>query len=984
MNRRRVIVVVSDPRDAEGLPPEQVTSADRYLEGGEGLADARCVVVNLCRSTRYGSKGYYVSLLADARGQQVLPSLETVQGLADPYGRFRALQEAGVETVDAAEMRVRHRSAELPHPGDPPHAPEEEDASPRTFPVPLVRGEDGECRPATRDEVAETLVLLGECDDPRFARAARAVYREWPAPVLRLQMVHEDEAWKVTQVAAVPPHHLSTEERASLVEALADEARVLRRGRAAPRETVRASIAVLVDPGDPFSPSSPETIDRLERVAARMNVHVHRLGLGELRKLPEYDALFIRALTGVAEPAFQFALRAEALDIPVVDDSQSIIRCSNKVFLEELLRREGIPTPRTRIVTAHTPWKQIAELGLPFVIKLPDGSFSSAVHKVASREEYRRLSAEMFRRSPLIIAQEWLPTDFDWRVTVLGGRLLFAARYHMARGHWQIRSEKRGTERYGKVEAVPRADAPAHVVETAIRAARLIGDGLYGVDLKETADGPVVIEVNDNPNLDVGYEDVADGAAVYEDLVEYFVRRVEETPPAVNGHANGDGDASNEDAAALERIRRPIPLRASTSSAEREYRTFEVAGVELEYAVVDRDLNVASLVEPAFRVLAGRGTSDIELGAVGFSNEIADHVFEVKTTAPVRSLADAEAALAEGVQRFAAVLRDEFDARLMPTGMHPWFDPRKGRLWARSGGRIYRTYERLFDVRTHGWMNVQSAHLNLPFGDERETLAMHTAAALLVPYLPAISASSPMHDGDLQPSADARLAWILEHQARIPESCGQLVPEYVDSFAAYRRQILQPMYAALDRLGEDAQAIRHEFFNARGAVFKFSRRAMEVRVLDTQECPKMDVAVAAFVRAALKFLTSRILAGKIELPPHELLVEDFRACIRHGSAALVSAPHFAVDRDETGRADVRAVLRQVMEGARKAARKSEAGYLDLVARVIETGSLSECIRASLLPFADAPDEDFTEAARRAYIELMDCLEANEPWARRGL
>jgi gamma-glutamyl:cysteine ligase YbdK (ATP-grasp superfamily) len=399
---------------------------------------------------------------------------------------------------------------------------------------------------------------------------------------------------------------------------------------------------------------------------------------------------------------------------------------------------------------------------------------------------------------------------------------------------------------------------------------------------------------------------------------------------------------------------------------------------------VDRSLNVVSLVEPAFRVLAGRGTSDVELGALGFSNEIADHVFEVKTTRPVPSLRRAEAVLWEGVQRFSAVLRDEFDARLMPTGMHPWFDPRRGRLWSRSGTRIYGTYARLFEVNSHGWMNVQAAHLNLPFGDERETVAMHSAAALLIPYLPALAASTPLHDGRLQPSADSRLAWILAHQSRIPESCGALVPEYVDSLAGYRREILAPMYAALDRFPGDTAAIRHEFLNARGAVLKFSRRAMEIRVLDTQECVRMDVAIAVFVRATLKSLTRRILAGSLPLPPHELLVEDFRECVREGSCALVAAPHLALGRDETGRCDVRAVLRTLLDEARRTVRRDEADYLDLVARVIETGSLSERIRDALVPWQQRPEDELREAIRHIYIELMDCLEANEPWRGRGL
>ena len=146
----------------------------------------------------------------------------------------------------------------------------------------------------------------------------------------------------------------------------------------------------------------------------------------------------------------------------------------------------------------------------------------------------------------------------------------------------------------------------------------------------------------------------------------------------------------------------------------------------------------------------------------------------------------------------------------------------------------------------------------------------------------------------------------------------------------------------------------------------------------------MDAAIAAFVRAALKELTKRVLAGKIVPPPHELLVEDFRETVREGSAALVAAPQFVLDRDETGRTDVRAVLRHLLELARKGARRDEAPYLELIAAVIERGSLSECIRAALAPYEHAADEEFTEAARRVYIELMDCLDANEPWRGRGL
>ncbi|MDQ3555343.1 MAG: RimK-like ATPgrasp N-terminal domain-containing protein, partial [Gemmatimonadota bacterium] len=318
---RRVVVVVSRRRDAAGVPDEMVVVADRYLEGGEQFADARTVVVNLCRSYRYRSRGFYVSLLADARGQQVVPSVETMEGLGDEYALFRSLQEVGVPTED----------------GD---------------------AEEG-------DETASTLAVFGAVPDPRFRTAALAIYREWPVPLLRIGWVLAGEQWKVSGVAAVPLSQIDDEERARLREVLCNERWVARRGALVPREGKRASIAVLFDEADVWSPSSPETIDKLERVAARMNVHVHRIGLGDLAKLGEYDALFVRALTGVSEPAFPFVLRAEALKMPAVDDSQSIIRCSNKVFLEELLAREGIPTPRTRVVTSRTPWEQLEALGLP-------------------------------------------------------------------------------------------------------------------------------------------------------------------------------------------------------------------------------------------------------------------------------------------------------------------------------------------------------------------------------------------------------------------------------------------------------------------------------------------------------------------------------------------------------------------------------------------------------------------------------------------
>jgi glutathione synthase/RimK-type ligase-like ATP-grasp enzyme/gamma-glutamyl:cysteine ligase YbdK (ATP-grasp superfamily) len=914
----RRIVVVSRRADAAELPDALVATADEYLAGSGELGAAGLTVVNLCRSYRYRTKGYYVSLLADARGQQVIPRIDTVEALSDEFGIRRALEEAG---------------------------------------LPTARSDDG------AGNEAEYLIYLGRTPEPRLTALAGEIHRIWPAPVLRLDLRLEEGDWRVEDVSLLPMGQIPPEVRAPLLESL-----LAGSGLEAPRarrEETRAALAVLHDPEDLFAPSTPETLDALERVAARLGVHVRRLGPGEIDRLGEYDALFIRALTGVREPSFQWALRAEALGMPVLDDPQSIIRCSNKVFLEELLRRERIPTPKTLVITPGTPWKEVQrELGAPVVVKLPDSSFSAAVHRISSPEEYARTMKEMLRRSPLMIAQEFLPTEFDWRITVLDGKVLFAARYYMAEGHWQIRSAEGGTERYGKVQAVPRDEAPRKVVELALRAAALIGDGLYGVDLKETRRGPVIIEINDNPNLDLGDDDAADGEQIYRDLIELFVRRVDEgAGETVRGRSGGERPR--------ERARRE----------KVHYRPFEVAGIELEYAVVDERLEPLDGAEAALRAVAGRPTSDAALGEVIFSNEIAAHVLEVKTRAPVRSLAAAETALAEGVRRMSDLLRRELGARLLPTAMHPWLDPRERRLWSRSGGRIYEAYGRIFDVRTHGWMNVHAAHLNLPLGREEEALALYHASALLVPYLPALAASSPVYDGRLQPAVDARLGWIVRHQERLPESCGVLVPEYVEDLADYRRRILGGMYAALDRYPE-AAALRHEFLNARTAVLRFSRKALELRVLDTQECVKLDIAVAVFARAALHELARRIAAGKLALPDHGVLVADFHATVEAGSAARVHAPHLV---GEEGRADDGSVgARQVLEAllalARPAVRRDEQEYLPLLERMIASGSLAERMRARL----GGRVGEAAEPARlmRLYEELAGCLERNEAWEGR--
>jgi gamma-glutamyl:cysteine ligase YbdK (ATP-grasp superfamily) len=410
------------------------------------------------------------------------------------------------------------------------------------------------------------------------------------------------------------------------------------------------------------------------------------------------------------------------------------------------------------------------------------------------------------------------------------------------------------------------------------------------------------------------------------------------------------------------------PARAA--SRVRDYHAYEVAGLESEYSIVDDSLAPQCGVAQLFSTLSGHATSDVELGSVGLSNELAAHVLEMKTP-PEKSLVSAEKRLVDGVRRTSKVLRDRFGWRLLPTGMHPLMRPADTELWSRGNRRIYETYARLFGIRAHGWLNVQSCQVNLPFGAERDAIAMHNAAAALVAYLPALAGSSPLVEGRRGPGLSSRMVFYARNQARIPAITHGVVPDYVGSLDEYRRDVLGGIYAELARVRGTA-LIRREWVNSRGAILRFDRRAMEVRVTDLQECPKMDVAIAAYVRAGLAGLAA--CNGSLELPPRAALLADHRRAVKDGLDAKLGA------RWSLGNGaprTVRALLEAVLEHAERFARKDEKPYLRLVERRLARGSLAQGIRRRTDRYRTG--ERRRAAIRGVYTELMDCLEANEVW-----
>ena len=287
-------------------------------------------------------------------------------------------------------------------------------------------------------------------------------------------------------------------------------------------------LAILFDPGDAFTPSDLPSLRHAIRLALGNGLPAEIISPAQISALGDFDALWIRTHTVPGNMAYQYARQAERLGLPVLDDSSSIRRCSNKVFQSLRFAARRVPTPLTRILSRDSDLKETATaLGLPLVLKMPDGSFSTAVHKVDDVAALKTRAEAMLRRSHFIVAQEFLPTAFDWRIVLLDGEPLFACKYRMARGHWQILKHEDGRRpREGGFSAIALDRLPDDVAEAARGAAEAMGQGLYGVDLKETRDGLFVIEVNDNPNLIHGTEDRGEGDAPWLRIFSWFGERM--------------------------------------------------------------------------------------------------------------------------------------------------------------------------------------------------------------------------------------------------------------------------------------------------------------------------------------------------------------------------------------------------------------------------------------------------------------------------
>jgi gamma-glutamyl:cysteine ligase YbdK (ATP-grasp superfamily) len=380
-------------------------------------------------------------------------------------------------------------------------------------------------------------------------------------------------------------------------------------------------------------------------------------------------------------------------------------------------------------------------------------------------------------------------------------------------------------------------------------------------------------------------------------------------------------------------------------------------------------LDVKPIADRLLEAAAGRIIGDVDFPeGITWSNELALHVIELKVTEPVPSFEGVAERFQASVRRANDLLRP-MGACLMPTGMHPWMDPfREMRLWPHECSAVYEAFDRIFDCRGHGWANLQSCHLNLPFADDEEFARLHAAIRFLLTIFPALTASSPIVEGRNTGFLDTRLEYYRNNSARVPSVAGLVVPEPVSSQAEYQEKILSRIYADLGPHDPEG-VLQDEYANARGAIARFSRGAIEIRVLDVQECPAADLAACDFIRAVLQLLIrDRATISSMQAYPTEKLHSLLLETIRYGNAAeLPDRKYTAIlGVESSATRTVRSLLGYLCERARPALRT----------RIDEHGSLARRI-------LDAAGHDVSrERLTPLYARLCECLNAGESFVPR--
>jgi glutathione synthase/RimK-type ligase-like ATP-grasp enzyme len=492
----KIIVIVEKLKDWNSYyPVEQLMTPQDYLVNwDENLYESkgnseRIKIINLCRNYKYLSNGYYCSLLAEARGHSVIPSIKAINDLSRSF-----LYSLETEDLDLAIQKGFKNQT----PGD-------------GFSI---------------------TIYFGKTEKDQLQDVARQIFDLFPAPILHVDFEWEQK-WEIKSIRTGSLNALSNTDEDKFAAALDDySGKIWRKPKA--KKKYRYDLAILHNPADAMPPSDKKALNNFIKAGKENDVLVELIEKKDYSRIAEFDALFIRETTALNHHTYRFAKKAESEGLVVMDDPMSILRCTNKIYMHNLLHSNNISAPKTIVISKDNPdqLKQaVLEIGLPMIIKIPDGSFSKGIHKVKTIEEMAKVTEDLFKKTALLLAQEYFYTDFDWRIGVLNDRPIYACKYFMTKGHWQIynheKREKNGVQ-VGRAETFPISKVPKYVLNAALKISHHVGNSLYGVDVKERDGKAYIIEINDNPNIDSDVEDAIAGMDLYHNIIHEFIRRIEE------------------------------------------------------------------------------------------------------------------------------------------------------------------------------------------------------------------------------------------------------------------------------------------------------------------------------------------------------------------------------------------------------------------------------------------------------------------------
>lgn len=461
----------------------KVISSREYLTNPEFFKIKKARIFNLCKDYSYQSKGYYVSLLAEARGHLAIPTVKNLVDLGEPK-LVKIVSEEFDDLIQQALKSIKSQEFTLS-------------------------------------------IYFGQNVAAKYKELSAMFFRHFQIPFLRVRF-NFTTRWNIKNIKAISEAEIPAEHTESMLF-FAEQYFAKKRYDTPRANPFEYDLAILVQSGDVAPPSNMKAIRKFTEIGEKMGFYTEVIGPKDLSRLSAFDALLIRQSTEVNNEAYAFARKAQQEDIAIVDYPDAILKCCNKVFMAEAMENAGIPVPKTIIVHKDNKHKVLEKTGVPVVLKSPDSTFSFGVKKAKTEEEYLKLVTEMLKKSELVIAQEYSFSEYDWRIGILDGKPFYACRYYMAKGHWQIYNwdAKKKDDQDGNADCLPIEEVPPKIIRNAVKAAKLMGKGLYGIDIKEVDGKALVIEINDNPNIDAGVEDAYYGDQVYIDILQALKNRLE-------------------------------------------------------------------------------------------------------------------------------------------------------------------------------------------------------------------------------------------------------------------------------------------------------------------------------------------------------------------------------------------------------------------------------------------------------------------------